>query len=89
MFLFDVFGSDDENSRLKRYCMKSGPIALLKSNGFPLFLLSGSILGGVRGFGLSVEATYCTDNRREHSLIGLPRSFQLTALVSVRRAFAK
>lgn len=47
MFLFDVFGSDDENSRLKRYCMKSGPIALLKSNGFPLFLLSGSILGGV------------------------------------------
>lgn len=37
MFLFDVFGSDDENSRLKWYCMKSGPIALLKSNGFPLF----------------------------------------------------
>lgn len=30
MFLFDVFGSDDENSRLKRYCMQSGPIALLK-----------------------------------------------------------
>lgn len=30
MFLFDVFGSDDENSRLKWYCMKSGPIALLK-----------------------------------------------------------
>lgn len=47
MFLFDVFGSDVENSRLKGYCMKSGPIALLKSNGFPLFALSGSILGGV------------------------------------------
>ena len=42
--------------------MRSGPIALLKWNGFPLLLLSGAILGGVGDFGLSTEATCCADN---------------------------
>lgn len=48
--------------------MKSGLIAMLKSNGFPLSLLSGSILGGVGEFSLSVEAAHCSDNMEESSL---------------------
>lgn len=52
------------------------------------FVLSGSILGGIRDFGVSVEATHCTDNVRVRS-DWAPQASRLTANVSVRRAFAK